>query len=129
MTSQSPPRRGRGRTSPLRERGREQTSRRKSHSPEESRSKRRSRSRTSPRSHDKYKKDPEYYTQVYVAKLHRSTREGDLREAFSKYGRIREIDLKHSYAFIDYEEHESAVRALREMDRRVFVNGEELVVE
>ncbi len=64
-----------------------------------------------------------------MAKLHRSTRESDLREGFSKFGRLREVALKNLYAFIDFEEHESAVRAIKEMDRKVFVNGEELVVE
>lgn len=94
----------------------------------------RSRSRSPPRrssssSHRRYKKDPERYTQVYVAKLHRSTREQDLREAFSKFGKIRECALKYSFAFIDFEDHEHAVRAIKEMDGKKFVNGEVLLVE
>jgi RNA recognition motif-containing protein len=46
-----------------------------------------------------------------------------------KFGRIKELALKYTFAFIDYEEHDSAVRAIREMDRVRFVNGETLLVE
>jgi arginine/serine-rich splicing factor 7 len=64
-----------------------------------------------------------------VARLHRRTREEDLRDAFSRFGRIKQLAVKHAYAFIDYEEHEAAVSAVREMHGKTFVNGEELVVE
>ena len=66
---------------------------------------------------------------MYIAKLHRRTREEDLREAFSKFGKLKEVSLKFNYAFIEYEDHESAVAAIKEMDGKTFVNGEELVVE
>ena len=63
------------------------------------------RGRSRERHHDKRDKDPNSFTQIYVAKLHKRTREDDLRDAFSKYGRIKEIVLKHSYAFIDFDDH------------------------
>ena len=69
------------------------------------------------------------FTQIYVAKLDRRTREDDLREAFSKFGKLKEVALKFNYAFIDYEDHESAAAALRDMDGKTFVNGEKLIVE
>jgi RNA recognition motif-containing protein len=74
-------------------------------------------------------KDQDSYTQVYVAKLHRRTNEDDLRTAFSQFGKIKDMIVKHSYAFIDFEDHQSAMNAIKEMDRKTFVNGEELVVE
>jgi RNA recognition motif-containing protein len=37
--------------------------------------------------------------------------------------------LKHAYAFIDFEDHEAADRAIKEMNGKSFVNGEDLVVE
>jgi len=37
--------------------------------------------------------------------------------------------LKHTYAFIDYGDHEAAELAVKEMNGKAFVNGEELVVE
>ena len=52
-----------------------------------------------------------------------------MKDAFSKFGRIKNIILKHSYAFIDFDDHEAADAALKEMNGKTFVNGEELVVE
>jgi RNA recognition motif-containing protein len=52
-----------------------------------------------------------------------------LRNEFSKFGHIKNIVLKHAYAFIDFEDHEAASRAVKEMNGKTFVNGEELVVE
>lgn len=78
---------------------------------------------------DRRTKDTDSFTQIYIAKLHKYTRESDLQDAFSKFGKIKQIVLKHSYAFIDFEEHEAAVQAIKEMDGKTFINGEELVVE
>jgi arginine/serine-rich splicing factor 7 len=61
--------------------------------------------------------------------LSRRTREEDLKDGFSKFGRIKQIVLKAAYAFIDFEDHESAVQAVKEMNGKPFVNGEELIVE
>jgi arginine/serine-rich splicing factor 7 len=87
-----------------------------------------SRSRSGDRQ-DKRDKDPENFTQVYIAKLSRKTTESDLKSEFSKFGNIKNIVLKHAYAFIDFEDHESAERAIKEMNGKSFVNGEDLVVE
>jgi len=64
-----------------------------------------------------------------VAKLHKRTREEDLQDKFAGFGKIKSLVLKHTYAFIDYEDPESAAKAIKEMDGKTFVNGEELVVE
>lgn len=97
-------------------------------STERGRSRDRSRDRSRERE-DRRGKDTENFTQVYIAKLHKYTRESDLQDAFSKFGKIKQIVLKHAYAFIDFEDHEAAVQAVKEMDGKTFVNGEELVVE
>jgi len=39
---------------------------------------------------------------VYVGRLAPRTRERDLDEIFSKYGRITRLDVKAGYAFIEY---------------------------
>lgn len=52
-----------------------------------------------------------------------------MRDAFSKFGKIKDIVLKNHFAFIDFEDHEAAVEAVKEMDGKTFVNQEELVVE
>jgi len=79
--------------------------------------------------HESRNKDPDNYTQIYIAKLHKKTNEDDLKSKFSEYGKIKQVTLKHTYAFIDFDDHEAAVRAVKEMNKVPFVNGEELVVE
>ena len=66
---------------------------------------------------------------VYVAKLSRNTREADLKDGFSRFGPIRNITLKHSFAFITFEKPESAREAIDRMNGAKFVNDEQLVVE
>ena len=61
--------------------------------------------------------------------MHTRTREDDLREKFSAFGRIKSVVLKKTYAFIDFEESEAAQAAIKGMDGKAFVNGEELTVE
>lgn len=74
-------------------------------------------------------RDTENSTQIYVAKLHRNTKEGDLRDSFSKFGKIKDIVSKYNYAFIAFEDPEAAQQAVREMNGKSFINGEELIVE
>ena len=66
---------------------------------------------------------------VYIAKLSRGTRESEIREAFSRYGPIRSLIMKSSYAFLTYETPEAATEAIARMNGAKFVNGEEIVVE
>ena len=37
---------------------------------------------------------------IYVGRVSRRTQLKDLEHVFGKYGRIRDIDIKHDYAFI-----------------------------
>jgi RNA recognition motif-containing protein len=39
-------------------------------------------------------------TRLYVGKVSNRTREGDLRDLFSKYGHIRHVDVKYGFAFV-----------------------------
>ena len=64
-----------------------------------------------------------------MAGLSRRSNEDDLRDSFSKFGRIKNIVLKNNFAFIDFEDHEAAVQAVKNMHGRSFVNGEDLIVE
>ena len=88
-------------------------------------SRRRSRDRRSrDRVDRRHEKGDDNFTQVYVAKLSRRTREEDLKSEFLRFGKIKELALKVAYAFIDYEEHDSAVKAIESMNGKTFVNGE-----
>ena len=66
---------------------------------------------------------------VYVAKLSRNTREADLKDGFSRFGVIKSIALKQSFAFITYDNPESAAEAITRMNGSKFLNGEEILVE
>jgi hypothetical protein len=37
---------------------------------------------------------------IYIGKLSTRTRERDIEDAFSKYGKINAVDLKRGYAFV-----------------------------
>ena len=90
---------------------------------------RRTHSRSTSRHSHPDKRDPERFTQIYVARLSRSTRERDLEEAFLKFGKIKEVVMKHAYAFIDFAEHDGAVQAIKQMNGKPFGSTEELCVE
>ena len=49
-------------------------------------------------------------------------------DAFEKFGRVKSVTLKNYYAFVDFEDHEAAVKAVEEMNGKTFINGEVLTV-
>jgi len=65
---------------------------------------------------------------IYVGHLHPRTSERDLYDIFERYGRIYRIDLKHCYAFIDYNNRRDAEDAVYAMNGRE-IDGERIVVE
>eukprot|EP00640_Fibrocapsa_japonica_P009590 CAMPEP_0113936532 /NCGR_PEP_ID=MMETSP1339-20121228/3431_1 /TAXON_ID=94617 /ORGANISM="Fibrocapsa japonica" /LENGTH=88 /DNA_ID=CAMNT_0000939045 /DNA_START=85 /DNA_END=347 /DNA_ORIENTATION=+ /assembly_acc=CAM_ASM_000762 len=67
-------------------------------------------------------------TRIYIGRLGSRTRERDLEDAFSRFGRILRLDLKFGFAFIEYEDPRDAEDAIRDMDGRDF-DGGRIVVE
>eukprot|EP00026_Physarum_polycephalum_P015534 Phypoly_transcript_16240.p1 GENE.Phypoly_transcript_16240~~Phypoly_transcript_16240.p1 ORF type:complete len:131 (+),score=14.48 Phypoly_transcript_16240:37-393(+) len=65
---------------------------------------------------------------LYVGKLSYRTRERDLEDLFSKYGKIINCELKHGYAFVEFDDDRDAEDAIRGMDG-VEVDGANIVVE
>jgi len=65
---------------------------------------------------------------IYVGRLSRRTRARDLESAFARYGRIRDVEIKHDYAFIEYYDSRDAKDAISYMDRRT-LDGSRLIVE
>lgn len=68
-----------------------------------------------------------------MGRLSRRTRSRDLEAAFERYGRIRDIEMKHDYAFIvnsiqEYYDSRDARDAIDYMDRRT-LDGSRLIVE
>jgi len=65
---------------------------------------------------------------IFVGHLHSRTSERELYDIFERYGRIHRIDLKHCYAFIDYNNRRDAEDAVHAMNGRE-IDGERIVVE
>jgi arginine/serine-rich splicing factor 7 len=70
---------------------------------------------------------------IYVGRLARRTRVRDLEAAFERYGRIRDLEIRHDYAFIvtltqEYSDARDAKDAIAYMDRRT-LDGSRLIVE
>jgi arginine/serine-rich splicing factor 7 len=67
-------------------------------------------------------------SRIYVGHLASRTRERDLDEVFDKYGRIRRIEMKNGYAFIEYDDYRDADDAVYDMHGRT-LDGARLRVE
>lgn len=66
--------------------------------------------------------------QIFIAKLSPNLREDDLDYYFRKYGRIRNLQLKKGYAFIEYDDYKDAEDAIHEMDGKK-IEGQRIVVQ
>ncbi|TVU18177.1 hypothetical protein EJB05_34256 [Eragrostis curvula] len=67
-------------------------------------------------------------TRLYVGKLAPRTRSRDLEYIFSKYGRIRDVEMKRDYAFIEFSDPRDADDAQYNLDGRD-VDGSRIIVE
>ncbi len=66
--------------------------------------------------------------QIYIARLPPKTTEKDLTYKFEKFGEIKNIDLKHGFAFIEYSDNKEAENAIEKMNGKT-LNGQKIVVE
>jgi len=62
-------------------------------------------------------------TKIFVGQLSKKIRTSDLEDAFSKYGKIKEIEMKTNHAFIEFEDSHDAEEAVDEMDRKTVVDS------
>ncbi|CAN6809771.1 hypothetical protein Bca4012_000107 [Brassica carinata] len=67
-------------------------------------------------------------TRLYVGHLSSRTRTRDVERLFSKYGRIRDVDMKRDFAFVDFSDPRDADDARYRLDGRD-VDGSRIVVE
>ncbi|XP_078429875.1 serine/arginine-rich splicing factor RS2Z32-like isoform X1 [Wolffia australiana] len=67
-------------------------------------------------------------TRLYVGRLSSRTRSRDLEDVFSRYGRVRDVDLKHNFAFVEFSDPRDADDARYALDGRD-IDGSRVVVE
>lgn len=67
-------------------------------------------------------------TRLYVGHISSRTRTRDLEELFSKYGRIRDVDMKQDFAFVDFYDSRDADDARHYLNGRNF-DGSRIAVE
>ena len=67
-------------------------------------------------------------SRIYVGHLSERTRQRDVEYLFGRFGRIRDIDMKHRYAFITYGDSRDAEDAIHDLHKRT-IDGSRLIVE
>ncbi|KAL5569186.1 hypothetical protein UlMin_025761 [Ulmus minor] len=67
-------------------------------------------------------------TRLYVGHLSSRTRSRDLEDIFSRYGRVRDVDMKRDYAFVEFSDPRDADDARYSLNGRE-VDGSRLIVE
>ncbi|KAL8480459.1 hypothetical protein ACS0TY_027115 [Phlomoides rotata] len=67
-------------------------------------------------------------TRLYVGHLSSRTRSRDLEHVFSRYGRVRDVDMKRDYAFVEFSDPRDADDARYNLDGRD-VDGRRIIVE
>ncbi|KAG0463737.1 hypothetical protein HPP92_019806, partial [Vanilla planifolia] len=66
-------------------------------------------------------------TRLYVGRLSSRVRSRDLEDLFSRYGRVRDVELKYDYAFIEFSDPRDADDARYNLDGREFYGGRIIV--
>ncbi|CAF2123067.1 hypothetical protein HID58_009908 [Brassica napus] len=67
-------------------------------------------------------------TRLYVGHLSSRTRTRDLERLFNRYGRVRDVDMKRDYAFVEFSDPRDADDARHYLDGRDF-DGSRITVE
>lgn len=62
-------------------------------------------------------------TRIFVGQLPKKIRSNYLDEQFSKFGKIRDIDLKTNHAFIEFDNPRDAEEAVEEMDGKTIMDS------
>ncbi|KAG2595561.1 serine/arginine-rich splicing factor RS2Z33-like isoform X1 [Panicum virgatum] len=67
-------------------------------------------------------------TRLYVGRISSRTRTEDLEDIFSRYGRVRYVDMKHEFAFVEFSDPQDADDARYNLDGRD-IDGSRIIVE
>ena len=60
---------------------------------------------------------------LFIGRLPHDTRTSDLEEVFHRYGRLRRVNLKRGFAFIDFEDKRDAEDAIHGCDGMRFLDN------
>ncbi|XP_050385214.1 serine/arginine-rich splicing factor RS2Z32-like [Argentina anserina] len=78
--------------------------------------------------HDDRHDDRHASTRLYVGRLSSRTRSRELEDVFSRYGRVRDVDMKRDFAFVEFNDPRDADDARYSLNGRD-VDGSRLIVE
>ncbi|GMY08669.1 serine/arginine-rich splicing factor RS2Z32-like [Fagus crenata] len=67
-------------------------------------------------------------SRLYVGRLSTRTRSRDLDDLFSRYGRVRDVDMKRDFAFVEFSDPRDAEDAIYALNGRD-VDGSRIIVE
>ncbi|XP_075638109.1 serine/arginine-rich splicing factor RS2Z32 isoform X2 [Castanea sativa] len=67
-------------------------------------------------------------TRLYVGRLSSRTRSRDLERLFNKYGRVRDVDMKRDFAFVEFSDPRDADDAQYKLNGRD-IDGSRIIVE
>ncbi|KAM3698176.1 hypothetical protein ACJW31_06G169400 [Castanea mollissima] len=67
-------------------------------------------------------------SRLYVGRLSSRTRSRDLDDIFSRYGRVRDVDMKRDFAFVEFSDPRDAEDAIYNLNNRD-VDGSRIIVE
>lgn len=85
-------------------------------------------SRSRSRSRDRGSRSRGGECNVYVAKISSGVSTRELDRLFSKYGRVRDMNIKSDYGFVLYDDPRDAADAIRDLDG-YNLDGRRLIVE
>ncbi|CAK60157.1 unnamed protein product (macronuclear) [Paramecium tetraurelia] len=65
--------------------------------------------------------------QVYVGRLSSRIRREHLQQEFEKFGKIKDIDLRNTHAFVEFENGDDAKAAISKMDNKRLNEGSDRI--